>query len=217
MKKILLTLALAAFAFTANAQWVVGGNIGANHNMTNHDKDYNMGTATTNIKILPKVGYWLNDNMQVGLSAGWDYSYTRNYTGGGEKYYTSDPSSQIVIAPYLRYNLTSWKNFTIFAEASLSFTIHPETSHHVFVDGTETTTDNGDSWNKIGINVVPGLNYAFTEHFSMDLYINLARLYWSMTSTDNGGRHDWGIGANANAQTLNAHLDNFMIGFNYAF
>ena len=51
----------------------------------------------------------------------------------------------------------------------------------------------------------------------MDLYVNLASIGWQMVDGDGWGSHSWNFGANANAQTLNAHLNNFGIGFNYHF
>ena len=139
MKKILLTLALAAFAMTANAQFVIGGNLGVNHN-GNHDKDFTAGsTATTTISIMPKIGYQLNENMQIGAQLGWDYTYNRAYTdpAGNSKTYNSRPQSAIEIDPYFRYNVASWKNFTVFAEAQLGFRMGLESKTHAFVDGSE--------------------------------------------------------------------------------
>lgn len=216
MKKIILTLALMAFAFGANAQFVIGGNLNVNHGVTTHDDDYNFGTTTNNISILPKVGYQLNKDMQVGVQLGWDYSYTRNYTGGGDDDYTSGANtSEIVINPYFRYNFATWKKLTFFAEANLRFGLGLETTTHTVVAGNETTTDNGDNYISLGLGVVPGINYAFSKKFSMDIYINLASLGWSMTDGDDWGDHNWHLGVDANSQTLNAHLNNFSIGFNY--
>ena len=218
MKKILLTLALAAFAFTANAQLVIGGNIGIDHNSRAHADDYaSVSTTTTDITVLPKIGYQLNKDMQVGAELGWGYNYTRRYTGAGDDSYISDPTSRIVIAPYFRYNFATWKKFNLFCEATLNFTLGLESTTHTFVAGNETTVKNGDNYTSIGINVVPGLNYAFNKSFSMDLYVNLASLGWTMVSGDGWGSHEWNVGANASAQSLNAHLNNFAIGFNYHF
>lgn len=221
MKKILLTLALAAFAMTANAQLVLGGNVSASHDNT-HTTNYVSGTTENSFSIMPKIGYWLNDNMQVGVQLGWQYDYLRRYAGDADTYRsTSDPTitfgSQptIVFAPYFRYNVANWKNFTVFAEAQLNLGLHLESSTYNTVGSV--TTNNGDNYTSFGINVVPGLNYSFNEHISMDLYVNLLRCYANFATADGWGSHEYGIGANMNAQTLNAHLGNFMIGFNYAF
>lgn len=214
MKKILLTLALAAFAFTANAQLIVGGQIGVRHNGS-HDDNFTAGSnASTSISILPKIGYQLNETMQIGAKLGVDYTYSRNYIGTASDQYTSNTSMDWVFAPYFRYNVTNWKNFTFFVEAQGDLTIHPNSSAYNNV--TSTTTDGTDKFTHIGLNVVPGLNYALTDKISLDLYINLLGLYCGMTSYDGWSSHNWGFMANADAQDLMAHFNNFSIGFNYA-
>lgn len=215
-----MTLALAAFAFAASAQqFVLGGNIGLSHD-GKHDDNFSTGSeAYTNISIMPKFGYWLNDKMQIGAQLGWDYSYNRHYYGADDTY-TSHPKSAVVIAPYFRYNVANWKKFTVFCEAQLNVTLGLESSSHEFDKGKEVAgypDKQKDNFTSFGINVVPGLNYAFNSNFSMDLYINLARLYAEKTSYEDYSTHEWGLGANMNAQSINAHLSNFSIGFNYSF
>ena len=213
MKKVLLTIALAAFAFTANAQWVIGGNIGVDH-ANNHLNDYVGGTVNTSISVMPKVGYWLNENMQIGMQVGYVMNYNRNYLGNQDNY-NSNTGSAIQIAPYLRYNFASWKNFSVFCEAQLGVTLGLES--HTYNSVTDVTTDLGDDFTAFSINVVPGLNYSLTEHISFDLYVNLLSLYANFYTDNGSGAHNWGFGANMDAQTLNAHLNNFTLGFNYAF
>lgn len=220
MKKILLTLALAAFAMTANAQWVLGGNIEASHDNF-HATDYAAGTTVNHFSIAPKVGYWLNDDMQIGAQIGWGYDYNRNYLLDVDHYNSTSNTGvsgqpTITIAPYFRYNVASWKNFTVFAEAQLNLGLHLESSNFTNTP-TEVTTNNGDNFTSIGLSVVPGLNYSFTDHISMDLYVNLLRCYANFATAENWGSHEYGIGCNMNAQSINAHLNNFAIGFNYAF
>lgn len=213
-----MTLALAAFALTANAQWVLGGNIGMNHDGA-HDENYTAGgTASTSLTIMPKIGYQLNDNMQVGVSLGWNYGYNRTYTSplGAKDTYTSNPTSVIEITPFLRYNVYKGSKFTFFCEALAGISIHPETTTHVVVAGTDNSVNNGDNWTRFGLNVIPGINYAFSEHFSMDLYVNLLGLHAWLQNGDGWSRHDLGFNANAGAQSLNAQFNNFMLGFNYA-
>ena len=218
MKKILLTLALAAFAMTANAQWVLGGNIAASH-INTHTTDYGTGTTTNHFEIAPKIGYWLNDNMQIGAQIGWGYDYRRTY-GGDVDTYTSTSNTgatnqpTIIIAPYFRYNVANWKNFTVFAEAQLNVGLHLESSD--YNTAGSVTTDNGDNYTSFGLAVIPGLNYAFNDHISMDLYVNLLGCFAIFETAENWGSHAYGLGLNMDAQSLNAHLNNFSIGFNYA-
>lgn len=231
MKKILLTLALAAFAFTANAQFVIGGNVGVNHN-GNHDKNFSTGTAYTGISIEPKVGYQLNDKMQFGAQVGWTYTYNRWYgmsaTAGAipvasysKDSYESNPVNVINIAPYFRYNFATWKHFTVFCEAQLGVGIGLESKGHLFIDGKEVTgspVKQGDNYTQLSAAITPGLNYSINNMFSLDIYVDLLGFAWrTRTNGNDSNNHSWGFNANMDAETLNAHLSNFRIGFNYHF
>ncbi len=218
MKKIFMTLALIAFAMTANAQFVLGGQVSLGHNGA-HDDDFTAGisNATTNITIMPKIGYQLNDKMQLGIQFGLNYNYNRGYINplGSEDDYVSGWGTVVRFNPYFRYNLTQWRNFTLFCEAQLSLGLHLETHNYNTV--TDNTTDNADDFTTIGLSIVPGLNYALSDKCSLDLYVNLARLACDWTLTDGVDTHSYDLDVNMNAQDLNAHLGNFAIGFNYHF
>ena len=229
MKKVLLTLALAAFAMTANAQIVLGGNVGFDHN-GNSTGDYS-NTANTTFSFMPKIGYWLNEDMQVGIQLGCDYNYTRNYAGDNNNdHYASNTQWMWKFAPYFRYNLTSWNNFTVFCEAQLGLGITPKSSWKNTV--ANTSGDGNVSNLNINFNVVPGLNYALTEKISLDAYFDILGLYYSLdkTTTETAAGdvinrdHNWGLIANMNAQPLlgvgvgglTGHFTLIRIGFNYA-
>lgn len=241
MKRILLTFALAAFALSAHAQWVAGGNVAFNHNGTATNDLYDH--ATTSFSLQPKVGYWLNSQMQVGLQLGPTYLYTRAYDGiGDNEAYSSASQFTWKVAPYFRYNLTSWRNFTVFAEAQLGLSFVPESSWYNNTTGSE---GNGNT-RVFGLtfNVVPGLNYALTEHISLDAYVDLLGLYYNYSETtvtnpitDNETTttsHSYGLMADMDAQPLlghtttnvgstdlmtglTGHLSLIRIGFNYSF
>ena len=222
MKKVLLTLALAAFAFTANAQFVIGGNVDFNHN-GNSAGDYSVN-AQTNLSLMPKIGYWLNNDMQVGIQLGCTYNYRRLYDGDNNNdHYASQTQLMWNFNPYFRYNLTKWKKFTVFCEAQAHIGITPKSSWKT--TNPEATGEGNTSVLDLGITIIPGLNYALTDKISFDVYVNLAALYYDLnkTTTTVGGvdnitrNHRWGIRGNMDAQTLNAHFGNFAIGFNYAF
>lgn len=148
MKKVLLTIAAVAFAFAANAQFVIGGQLGFTSNGGHMDYTAVAGSTTTAftvpgsvsmaavtaqktmaLTIMPKVGYQLNDQMQAGLSFGIannktiDYSPYANYYSAsieGFEGYVSRTSMNWVVAPYFRYNFAEMGNFTLFCEAQIT-------------------------------------------------------------------------------------------------
>lgn len=70
MKKIVLSVIVALIAITANAQVYVGGTFGVGS-----DKVETEGTEVKNttFKILPEVGYELNEDWSVGTVVGYEY------------------------------------------------------------------------------------------------------------------------------------------------
>jgi opacity protein-like surface antigen len=218
MKKVLLTLALAAFAFTANAQWIGGGQIGFNHQGI-HNDNYTAGsTATTSCVLQPKVGYQLNDQWQVGATIVIGYDYNRNYTAAADNTYNSTANLQFGISPYARYTFGTWKKWSLFAEANFVFGMSPETTTYSYVNGTEVTNwKNGDDQTFLSLAVIPGMNCKLSDNFSMDLYMDVAKLSWSMINTSGFDRHDFTVGINYDPQTIDSYLSLFRIGFNYHF
>lgn len=89
MKKIVLSIIVALIAITANAQVYVGGTFGVGS-----DKVETEGTEVKNttFKILPEIGYELNEDWSVGTVVGYEYNKS-----GDVK------TNTFTIAPYARY------------------------------------------------------------------------------------------------------------------
>ena len=222
MKKVLLTLTLAAFAFAANAQLVVGGQLGFNSNSGNTNREIVSGSTTTawtiptdhstDFQILPKIGYQLNDNMQVGAALGITYQYNRVYdpaaygtttvvpTVKDRTAWTDDWTLGFQITPYFRYNVTQFGSFTFFCEAAIPVRINGKTNYHRYasaytnnlniqVKEVDTTYVGNTNSGSFGITITPGLNYKLNENISLDLYIDLLGLQythgWRNTFVDN--------------------------------
>ena len=198
MKKILLSIVLAAFAFAANAQFVIGGQVTLN---TNGGSTWNRsirGTTpneytipadiNTNFVLAPKFGYNLNEKMHIGITLGFtstvqkEYSpytpYYINYKGfeGWDK----TTNNGFYVAPYFRYTFMTYNKLSFFAEAQLAYTMTPKGkvhSHNTGVSGVidphDETVEGTTTSNSLSIAAVPGINYRFSNHFSADLYIDL--------------------------------------------
>ena len=242
MKKIALTLALAAFAMAANAQWIVGGQIGfttygGNNNVeaTAVTNAFNYpATDGTTFTFNPTVSYVLNDKMQVGLSLNYYYNTNTVYTNALAYYnnneaWTKNTTSSFGFTPYFRYYFAQASKFSFFCEARLGIDITPRTMTHTYTNYLATIdneTKGGWSNTSVALTLVPGVNYRINENWSADCYIDLAGLYiaHSDTKTYTGDNLDetqhttnFGLMANASAQDLNTHFGNFRIGINYHF
>ena len=144
MKKVFLTIALAAFAFAANAQLVVGGSLGFNTYSSTENYTGVLGNTTTEtstpganwvddyttLTLMPKVGYQLNDKMQAGLAFGITWNKNKDYSNYYAQWaaiddfegYVTTSGMNVGLIPYFRYNLAEVGDFTLFCEAQLGFT-----------------------------------------------------------------------------------------------
>ena len=210
MKKVFLTLTLAAFALAANAQIIVGGNLGINgsSNKSVNTNSFGGTTTTTEVTgpksmdfyIAPKIGYQINEKMSAGIILGfssesttrtlttpWDASLwgATNYDGTMKL-----STSYITFKPYFRYNVAEMNNLTFFCEASIPVTIKNADKLVVDESGdvagshkTATTTGLDDKYTSFGLDVTPGFNYALNDHLSLDLYLNAINLGFNIMKT----------------------------------
>lgn len=203
MKKVLLTLALAAFAFAANAQFIVGGQIGFGstggtdkYEANSPANAFNVpNTKSTDLTIAPTISYVLNDNMQVGLNIAYTSSSTTVYTFGAyaidKEDWVKTTTGIFTIAPYFRYYFAQIDKFNFFCEAQLGFSTSGRDKGHMY-DNTGTPVIDEDfkgatSTTALAFSITPGVNYRISEHFSADCYIDLAGLVFLTGSTKNYG------------------------------
>ena len=149
MKKIMMTLAALAVAATMNAQVYVGGGIG-------FSTASNDGNSATNFKIIPEIGYNLDENLAVGISFG--YSQNETKING-----VKTTNKEFEISPYLRYTFLKLDKVNVFFDGGLTY-------KHEDQAGTKTNT--------FGIGIKPGVavnlneKLSFVTHFGWLGYTN---------------------------------------------
>lgn len=244
MKKVFLTLALVAVSMAANAQWILGGQLGFNTNGGTYTQEnaspiWDMpNNKAMGLTIAPTVSYVLNDKMQIGLTLEYNYGTATNYNALGyaanQEVWSKTSTTMFTVAPYFRYYFANAGKFNFFCEAALGFGISPRTKHHDYsnaaVLGYDNEYDGTTKSTTIGLYITPGVNYRISNHWSADCYIDLAGLAFIHNSTKTYGTltdpdalvstdvtNSFGLQCNTTAQDLNAHLGNFRIGFNYHF
>lgn len=185
MKKILLTLAVAAASVVAaNAQFLIGGDLGFTYG-SNEQKNA-IDTTTIGFNINPKVGYELSDAMSVGAYLGFGYTKAED-----DILNTETKTTTWEVAPFLRYNCLSFGKFTVAAEATIGVW------GRSIADASSTIG--------FGVNVTPWLVYNLNEKWSLETGLNFLNLGWNYSSTDYdaAGVEDlktnaFGIGVDAN-------------------
>ena len=102
MRKFILALVAISFAAIANAQVYGGGSLALK---TNSDAE------STQISIVPEIGYVLNDKFAIGAALG---LYTVSYEDFGS-------SSTISFKPYVRYTLLTAGPVSLFTDAAFTY------------------------------------------------------------------------------------------------
>ena len=160
MKKILMTLAAAFVAVSMSAQVYVGGSLG----LASFDDSNKSHTA---FKIMPEIGYNLDEDMSVGITLG----YTQGSTTAA--WALTNPNEDLKtfsIAPYLRYNFAKFGPVTVFADGVLEYA-------HVDNDGAKA--------NAYGLGICPGLAVNLTDKLSFVSHVG--RLGYTQAKADAEG------------------------------
>ena len=184
MKKVFLTLALAAFAFAANAQFVVSGNLGFNHSGEKYTVDgkddyTSRPEKNNNFYIRLKGGYQITEDFQAGVLLGFSTSkYLREDPDPTDPTKTdrsfTSKSNTISMGVYGRYNLMTFNKFKFFAEGTLGIVMGSGTNETKNPAAT-VSVDQPKSFG-LNIDIVPGASYQINDHLSADLYFNLFAL-----------------------------------------
>lgn len=190
MKKILLTLMIAVFALTANAQFYVGGETGL---WRNPDKN------TTNFTLRPEFGYELNEKWDLGIGIG----YTHNYDGQSDGFLYIKTNS-FNINPYARWTFANLGPVNFFLEMGFgieTYKVKAGTKDSDIVANDDANT----AWN---IGVRPGLSIDVAKHLQFITHVGFLG-YRDSNDHFNGHAND-GFGFRASSEDLT-------IGFVYKF
>jgi opacity protein-like surface antigen len=203
MKKLVLIVAVMAIATAARAQFSVGGTLGFNINSPSSSYMNNVTSVTTTYRapnaiewfVAPKVMYGLYDNFKFGVKGGIGMLRNREYDTIIFTNLNDNPQKnkihrwQWAAGAFARFNVFTWDYFTMYVEGTLAFaSTTGDSVYYIATNKRETTAL--PSVSQISFSVVPGVNYAFTDRFSLEATINVLGLAYSYTwiaSTDPDG------------------------------
>ncbi len=151
MKKTFLVALVMVVALAANAQkgsmYLGMNNIGGSASYVGNSPEFitgfwstksQTGAKSNTISISPELGYFIQDNLAIGLALGLGYE-------------TEGESFQYGIAPYARYYCKTFDKFSLYGQAQLSL--------------AGTDTENSDVYWDLGIK--PGIAYNLSDRFAI--------------------------------------------------
>ena len=141
MKKIFAVALVAMMTMTVNAQVYVGGGVG--FQTTSQD-----GNSETFFKLVPEIGYNLDENWAVGIAVGYGEHKTTLKSGNLT---TTAKVKAFEIAPYARYTFAKFDKVNLFVDGTVDY-LH---------------TDNaGDKNNTFSIGLKPGVAVNLNDKLS---------------------------------------------------
>ena len=162
MKKIFAIALVAMMTMTANAQVYVGGGIG-------FQTSSNDGNSETTIKILPEIGYSINDKFDIALTIGLSHANSNgDYFEGSQNFdvvggaFDDVNRNAFTLNPYVRYKFAKTGDFTFFIDGGFSFTRIHYSNNYL---GAE---NNANQW---ALGFKPGISYGLTDKVSLVAHV----------------------------------------------
>ncbi|MCQ2960005.1 MAG: hypothetical protein MJ198_07445 [Bacteroidales bacterium] len=212
MKKVLLSLATIALAMSANAQIFIGGFAGANTTATKTVTSLDTTKPVKNsFHLAPIVGFELSEKLEAGVML--ELSTSKSVYDKIDDKDAWNKNNEWEIAPFIRYELISFGNFAVKAQAVASF------GQSTPVTNAGSTKTKGWKTNVLALNVTPIISYELNEHFELESSLNFFSLGAYTSSTKDPDDKNIktvknSIGLNANAEQIST-LGGISIGFVY--
>lgn len=193
MKKILLSAAFLFGAMASQAQFdqgsiIVTGDLGFS---SSSGKVEVSGGGTSTTTDLPSVtgfnigvsgGYFIADNLAVGLGIGFGTTSINDDLGDGD--YDKLSTNLTVVAPFVRYYIPYTDKFAFFGQLDLGFGFGG-IKDEFKLGGTTTTSESGLSVTNIGIS--PGFTYFIHDNIGLDMRFGFLGYNSSSTTIEGGG------------------------------
>lgn len=170
MKKFLLMAVMAIMTLGASAQgkWYSGGQV-----TFGRTTESASGVKSTQVTVLPEIGYNLTDNFAVGGVLGVSY----RKSGGEEK-------TVFRVNPYARYTYFNSERVHLFVDGGVDFGIGRA---------------HGSTAVEYGIGFRPGISFDLSDKFSLVAHVGfLGYQGGNRPAKRNGAPENWGLDLNSN-------------------
>lgn len=169
MKKFLLIAAMAVASLAASAtDWYTGGQV-----TFGRTTESVSGKKTTQVTILPELGYNLTDHVAVGTTLGLTYKDSDGHE-----------MTTFGLSPYIRYNYLKTERVDLFIDGGVDLAMGRA---------------NGSFALTYGIGLRPGIVYHLNDKFSLVAHVGfLGYQSGNKPARHNGAPENWGLDLNTN-------------------
>jgi hypothetical protein len=204
---ILGLLSTGAFAQTTQGTKVVSGSVGIS---TSQQKDENLNETGkiihTNFNISPSVGYFINDELELGAEIGLSYSKSK-YNNEKESYESTSEGTnkEIGLSPYIKKYFMLSEKVALTGAASAGFSVGRYKS-----EANYSPTPYKHSINRFQAGIAPGITFFPTENIGLSAAFGWLGYRYVSTKSEEGQSKSSSsnFGLDLNSSTLG-------IGFSY--
>lgn len=190
MKKLFLTVVLAAASLTASAQAYIGGELGF---WRNSDANH------TSFNIRPEVGYTLSDKWALGIGVG----YNHNYKGLGEvngQTIAGIKTNSIAVDPYARWTFAKFGPVSFMLDMGFGVNTYKVKGDYNSPLTGKSETYKGDAQVGWRIGVQPGVKVNLAKN--IDFVAHLGFLGYQDADDDYCAYGENGFGFNLSSNNL---------------
>ncbi|MDR2910224.1 MAG: hypothetical protein LBV47_02505 [Bacteroidales bacterium] len=216
-KIIVFFIALFTFVVTGNAQVFIEGSLGLTHNKVELSGGaVSDDSHSTTVSVSPKIGYWLNDNIAIGINPviGADTYINMAPYDVFETDFDSLKNRSWMLFIFGRYKLWGTEKLSLLIDTPVGFGIN---THKTETDAI-TTSDNSGFQFSVFVN--PLISYKLNEKFSVVTRLNFLSLGFSYFSSDDNNTNSKSTSSQFSFDSKSSlfnSLGNISIGFTYNF
>lgn len=198
MKKLILSLAVAACATGASAQTNLAGSVllyGTGGYASTHGSDENsfsgIGTKTDaprtrNYIVAPGIGFNINNHLTVGVNfsyVGAKTDFDKSTLTTGDTYETK--TREFGVGPFVRYTQMLGEHFFVFGQLNVNYLNGKATNYAYQISGPNSSTE--DTWNGVSANYFPAVGVMFAKSCALSFSIGGIGYEYRKYDYDNGG------------------------------
>ena len=223
MKKTIIILLSFLFFSKANAQILKGsiplaGSVSFNNN-SNSWKDTLQSLTTNNLtySVAPTIGYFITNNLAVGLGISYSYSKSlwEEHDGASNSIKKITISDNLQFAPYLSYYIHLSDKAYVSINGSVGYTMplsYDNKTEYYSTTGTTVTENKKVNSYSINANLAPGVLYFINNKFA--LKGSIGSLYYNYYHSQNNNV-SYSNYQNSTTSGLNFNLSGVSLGVQY--
>lgn len=194
MKKVFVTLALIGAVMAGNAQitkgkFFINGSLGFTSTSSSRETaaGKNDQPGHTMLDFSPKAGYYITDNIAVGLGLVYTMETDNKLNGSNTApgVTTERSTATLNIAPYLRYSMPMTEKFGFFMD--LLVPIGSVTRSEKVTSGTAPSDIKGSSF---GVSLTPGVQWFVKDNLSLEATLGGLKYSSSVVDASSSGATD---------------------------